>query len=119
MSCTKPILVIEDDDATRDIMVELLQSLGYAARGAANGKEGLRELQQGPVPCVILLDLMMPVMNGEEFRRHQLRNPDHASVPVIVVSARSEGLPATVSANGYIRKPVNIEHLLTVVEQHC
>src|SRR6476620_2244355 len=81
------ILVVEDDEMTRESMVELLRESGYTVDAAVNGAEALAHLRTHPHPCVILLDLMMPVMTGQEFRREQLKDSALAAIPVIVVSA--------------------------------
>src|SRR5258707_15538086 len=81
------ILVVEDDAMTRESIVDLLGEAGYSVTEATNGAEALEKLRQGPAPCVILLDLMMPVMSGQEFRREQLTDPALAAIPGIVVSA--------------------------------
>src|SRR6185436_10835680 len=92
------ILVIEDDADVRDALVFGLEHEGYDVIAATNGRRGLQLLRHGVVPHAIILDLMMPVMDGWEFRRHQLANPVFASIPVIVLSAdpaasRLEGSP--------------------------
>src|SRR5881392_3915466 len=83
-----PVLVVEDDEDIRDSLVEFLGDEGYEARGAGNGREALSLLAAiAPPPCLIILDLMMPVMDGRTFREEQLRRPDVADIPVIVISA--------------------------------
>src|SRR5216684_2351169 len=82
-----PVLIVEDDDDLRDMMAQLLTIEGFRAVAVANGREALEHLQSAEKPDVILLDLMMPVMDGWEFRRRQKADPDLAQVPVIVLSA--------------------------------
>ena len=82
------ILVVDDDHDIRDSLVELLEDHGYQAVGAANGVEALGVLRTTPEPpCLILLDLMMPVMDGRQFREQQVKNPAWLQIPVIVISA--------------------------------
>src|SRR5580765_7790969 len=81
------ILLVEDDFDMRDALIPILEYAGHHVVGAANGREALEQLRAGPKPSLILLDLMMPVMNGTEFRAEQLRDPALASIPVVVVSA--------------------------------
>src|SRR5438093_8756946 len=81
-------LVVEDDDDIRDVVSMLLTVLGFDVREAANGQVALETLRGGWVPTLIVLDLMMPVMNGWAFRAEQRKIPGAANVPVIVLSAR-------------------------------
>jgi CheY-like chemotaxis protein len=80
------ILIVEDNADLRDSLAELLQYEGYEVARAANGQEALRYLRECPPPCLILLDLMMPVMNGWEFRKQQLLDPTLSSIPVAIVT---------------------------------
>src|SRR5919206_1695644 len=90
------VLVVEDDFAIRETLRELLEDEGYRVAWAANGKEALARLHER-APRVILLDLMMPVMDGWEFRVAQQRDPALASIPVVVISA-DHGLEQKVSS---------------------
>jgi len=86
-----PILVVDDDRDIRDSLVEVLGEHGYPVIGAGNGVEALEILRtSAPPPSLILLDLMMPVMDGREFRERQLENPALADIPVIVISAYND-----------------------------
>jgi CheY-like chemotaxis protein len=111
------ILVVEDDEDAREAMVALLQMKGYRAVSAANGRAALDYLDQGPAPDLIILDLWMPVMDGWQFRSEQTRNPRLAHIPVIVVTALSDR--ADVDANEVIIKPVDVDRLLSKVDQYC
>jgi CheY-like chemotaxis protein len=113
------ILVVEDDEMTRASIVELLDEAGYSVTQAANGAEALDKLRQGPPPCVILLDLMMPVMTGQEFRREQLKDPALAAIPVIVVSAADAWQLRALKAAACLSKPFTVERLLSTVSQYC
>jgi CheY-like chemotaxis protein len=90
--CSNPnnasILVVEDDPPTREVLCHSLKSLGYAASTANNGREGLGWLADHPAPDLILLDLMMPEMDGFEFLRELRKQPAFADLPVIVVTAK-------------------------------
>ena len=81
-------LVVEDDDDIRDVVTMLLTVLGFDVRDAGNGQDALEVLRAGWIPTLIVLDLMMPVMNGWAFRAEQRKIPGAANVPVIVLSAR-------------------------------
>jgi CheY-like chemotaxis protein len=115
------ILVVDDDRDIRDTLIETLEDHGYRAAGAANGVEALTVLRTSAAPpCLILLDLMMPVMDGQGFREEQLKNPTWADIPVVVISAYSdvEAQARTLSVE-YMRKPLAIRPLIDVVRRHC
>jgi len=114
-----PVLIVEDDAELREMMAQLLALEGFEARTAGNGREALDYLQDGDTPDVILLDLMMPVMDGWEFRRHQESDPRVAQVPVIVLSALDPGRAANVSAAAFLKKPLDFDRLLQLVRQFC
>ena len=86
---------------------------------AANGLAALAMLRDRPPPCLILLDLMMPIMNGWELDAALKRDPRLATVPVIVLSALPEDLASPIGATEYLAKPVDIDKLLEVVCEHC
>ena len=96
-----------------------LELEGYQVEVAANGRQALERLTAGMHPCVILLDLMMPVMDGWQFRREQVRSPELAEIPVIVVSAAGRDRIAEIDANAYLTKPVDLEQLLERVSHYC
>jgi CheY-like chemotaxis protein len=107
----RPLLVVDDDDDVRDSLALVLRDEGYAVETAANGKEALEKLDHMPAASVVLLDLMMPVMNGWK-TLEQLRARNFET-PVIVISAAVP--PAPAHATGYLRKPVDIDLLLQKV----
>lgn len=115
------MLVIEDDDEIRDSLLEALTDYGHPAEGASNGKAGLEALKRSPLPCLILLDIMMPVMDGQTFREQQLKDPAYAAVPVILVSADPDvcGLAQQLKTTAWLKKPVKTFDLLRLVQQHC
>jgi CheY-like chemotaxis protein len=115
------ILVVEDDRAIREVLTDVLESEGYQVLNAANGRDAIQLLQSSTPPCLILLDLMMPVMNGWQFRDVQRQDPALAPVPVVVISADSD-LPikaAAIEANDFLKKPIELNRLLNTVEQYC
>ena len=116
------VLVVEDDFLIRESLLEILEDNGYEVVGASHGQDALTHLETNPIlPCLILLDLMMPVMDGRAFREEQLRRAAIADIPVVVVSAHHDvaeevkGLQAT----SYLRKPVKLSELLRVVRSFC
>jgi CheY-like chemotaxis protein len=113
------ILIVEDDDDIRACLQEALEDEGYATAAAANGREALAQLESVKRPCLILLDLMMPIMGGREFLA-QLRADDRlAPIPVVIVSAWPTEARATPGAQGFIRKPIDLTMLLDVVGGYC
>lgn len=113
------ILVVEDNDDVREMMAVTLELEGHQVRTATNGRDALEQLRRGDKPCVILLDLMMPVMNGWEFRRELERDPALADVPVIVISAATGELVRNTRADAFIPKPIDMDQLLDVVCDLC
>ena len=118
---TAPVLVIDDTADIRDSLVVLLEAEGFLVVTAENGREALELLRGGLRPCLIVLDLTMPVMNGFEFRYEQRRDPAIADIPVIVTSAVSD--PAEVAgyldAKAYIQKPAEAAAFVALVRLHC
>jgi CheY-like chemotaxis protein len=114
MAPEKHLLIVEDNPATRSALKALLEREVYRVACAANGREALEYLQRAELPCVILLDLNMPVMDGWEFRQRQRADPGLAHIAVVVVSSE-ENLPqvaASLGAAGYAHKPVEFAELL-------
>jgi len=111
------ILVVEDDPDALEALEDLLESHGYAVTGARHGAEALRLLGRPPLPRLIVLDLLMPTMDGWEFRYRQKNDPRIAHIPVVVVSASSASKP--IDADSILRKPVDIDRLLETVARHC
>jgi CheY-like chemotaxis protein len=116
MAFPRTILVVDDDRDVRNVLTLLLQAEGYRVATAANGRDALDYLNRGGHPDLILLDLMMPVMDGFRFRYAQQQDPDLARIPVVVVSACSEADSLGVT---HVPKPVPFEQLLDVVRSKC
>jgi len=114
-----PVLIVEDDDDLREMMAQLLSLEGFQAAAVANGQEALEYLRQGTAPDLILLDMMMPVMDGWEFRRRQKSDPTMAEVPVIVLSALDQARITDVSAEAILKKPLDFDRLLQLVRAYC
>jgi CheY-like chemotaxis protein len=112
------ILVVEDDADIRHALMELLNEEGYQVDGAGNGLEALAALRGGPRPDLILLDLMMPIMDGWQFRSAQRKDPSLAAIPVVLLTAmpeaqrRAEQLQALVC----VEKPVHVPELIDIIE---
>jgi len=113
------VFIIEDDVDTRDMLARFLELEGYHVEAASNGRQALDRLSNGTPASVIVLDLMMPVMDGWEFRRHQIEDARLKDIPTIVVSAAGRDRLAKISANAYLTKPVDMDKLLEHVSQYC
>ena len=113
------VLIVDDDGPILDSLGEILAEEGYAVAMARNGQEALAYLAANPSPDCILLDVMMPVMNGYEFRRAQLRDPRIATIPTLLLTASHvDGRVADLRLSGWLRKPINLPLLLASVQQH-
>jgi CheY-like chemotaxis protein len=114
-----PVLVVEDDLDIAEAILDVLMDEGYEVSHATNGREALELLHTQPRPAVILLDLMMPEMDGPQFRAEQLRDPSLSSIPVVVLSA--DRLIAEKAHElgvwGYVTKPLQPDQLVSIVEQ--
>ena len=113
------ILVVEDNDDVRDMMAVTLQLEGHDVVTAANGRQALDCLHRGVEPCMILLDLMMPVMNGWEFQEAVAKEPDLCDIPVVIVSAAAGDIVKRARAAKFLPKPIDVDKLLDVVDDYC
>lgn len=112
----RSILLVEDDEIVRRAIQMVLEWEGYHVQCANNGQEALDVLRSAQTqPCLILLDIMMPILDGEQFRQQQLRDPSLASIPVIVVSAAN--FAEAVSAVHHIHKPFEVQELLDAIHE--
>jgi CheY-like chemotaxis protein len=122
--CHNVVLVVEDDLDVRQAIAEVLEDNAYHPVEVSNGLEAIETLRAcgtGRKPCLILLDIMMPVMDGREFLLRQRQDPDMSDIPVVVLSAHAsldEPSP-DLQADGYLRKPVRAETLLSAVRRLC
>jgi CheY-like chemotaxis protein len=120
--CERVVLVVDDDPAIREALADLLGEEGYRVVTAMNGVEALDKLREPSQarPCVILLDLMMPLMNGHQFFAEQQQDRTLASIPIVVISADGSLRQKAAAFGGeFLAKPVRIETVLAVVERHC
>jgi CheY-like chemotaxis protein len=120
--CQRTVLIVEDDVDVREAIAEVLSDCDYNALHAANGAEALERLRAAEVrPCVILLDMMMPTMDGWQFRAVQKSDPAMSDIPVVVLSAHADGREAAMKmqAAAYLSKPISLESLVRQVERFC
>jgi CheY-like chemotaxis protein len=115
------ILLVEDDFMLRGSLATVLQSEGYKVESAANALDALRRLERAPKPSLILLDIMLPYMDGLEFRALQRATPEMADIPVIVITA--VGVRPEIAAELDLRqsffKPLERPRLLEAIRRHC
>ena len=113
------VLIVDDDEGVRRLLRLLLETSGYDTATAANGAEALERMRQ-QLPCVVLLDMKMPVMDGFEFRRQQLADPQLLSVPVVCLTAHYEpeqvGMQLGVAC---LSKPPHFPEILNAVKARC
>jgi CheY-like chemotaxis protein len=115
--CDRAILIVDDEADFVASLVEFLEDEGYAVRTAANGPEALEQLNSGPPPCLVILDLRMPVMSGNEVYAAMQKRPELASIPILV----SSSLDASRAPAGalFMRKPIKPERMLDVIRRFC
>jgi CheY-like chemotaxis protein len=116
------ILIVDDDHSIREMLRLFLEMKGYTVSSAINGRDALDHLERSAeLPQLILLDLMMPVMSGAEFRAAQRQTPTLAGIPVALISADAnlrESAPI-INAEAYLPKPIDFDVLLATVERFC
>ena len=111
------VLVVEDDEEVRESLTEALADEGYSVSSAANGAEALALLAASGKPCIVLLDLMMPVMDGWEFLQRIEKDPRLQDLKVCVVTAVPEKAPKT--ATRVLAKPVRLDNVIGLLQQYC
>jgi CheY-like chemotaxis protein len=113
---SRTILVVDDEHSLRETIRSVLEFEGYRVVTANNGREGIDLLKKILRPCLILLDIMMPNMDGRDFLDGLRSDPATASIPVVVISACEWSAGDTVAR---IAKPFRLETLLTTIQRHC
>jgi CheY-like chemotaxis protein len=113
------VMVVDDDDDIRETLAGLLEDEGYSVVAYPSGQDALDALRRGIGPRVILLDLMMPVMDGAEFRREQLADPTLADIPVVLITAAGLERVSRSEYSEVLRKPLKIDRVLDVIAGFC
>lgn len=115
------LLLVEDDDDIRIDLSALLDDLGYKVSAVRNGREALDYLCEAEPPDLILLDLMMPIMDGWQLRLELLKDRRLAAIPVMLLSGAGSLATeaAALGAVAFLNKPFNVSQLVRLVEQHC
>ncbi len=118
---SRQVLLVEDDPDLLSSLAAFLQAEGYNVACARHGLEALGRLRGGFAPAVILLDLMMPIMTGWEFRHAQRQDRELSGIPVIVISGMEDSPrhAAWLEADGYVQKPIPVQTLLETVQRYC
>lgn len=112
------VLIVDDDDNIREALEAALAMGGFTSASVANGQDALRWLGENAAPRLILLDLMMPVMNGWEVLAAMDSNAKLRPIPVVVVTAFQKDL-GSASKREVLRKPIDLDQLLDIVGRHC
>ncbi len=117
---TKTVMIVDDDPDIRDAFCAILEVEGYEVICVDNGQAALDHLVTGgETPCVIFLDLMMPVMDGWEFRTRQKKLHHYADIPVVVVTAAGRDRSSTIDAAEILEKPVSYEQIMRAIDSYC
>ena len=111
-----PILIADDDRATREGLAEFLVEFGYEVTAAKNGQEAMDRLLEGLKPSMVIVDLTMPHVGGEDLSRYLQSDPELRHLPVVVVTGSPELIGRT-AADAVLEKPVNLIALLTLVKR--
>ena len=122
MPLQRDILLVDDDDDIRDALSETLLDEGFSVHPVPNGREALAWLHEHPdTPCVVLLDLMMPVMDGWTFLRYRSADPALAKIPVVVITAEYGFAQLTKDhqVNEFVTKPIMLPRLLAAINGAC
>lgn len=115
------VLIVDDDRDMRDAISDVLEIEGFSTGTASDGQEALDYLRNDHGVCAILLDLMMPRMNGWEFRKAQSEDPRIASIPVIIITADGNAAEKAtrLAADDFLQKPMPPERLVSMVSKYC
>lgn len=115
------ILLVEDDDDIRETLAELLGERGYEVIAVTNGRDAIAELRSSSAPCLIILDLMMRVMDGWQFRAQQMADQKLSAIPVVVLSGIPDARQHAINlkAVDYLGKPLDLDRLYKTIEQYC
>lgn len=114
----KKILLVEDEPSIREMIRCLLEVEGYQVMAAPDGREGIEILKRTRSFCLILLDIMMPKMNGWDFLDMLKSNAESANIPVVMLSAHGE-MESIVRPNAIVQKPIKLNTLLDTIKRHC
>jgi CheY-like chemotaxis protein len=116
---TRPILVVDDDDDVREMLCAVLSAEGYEAVGAADGVEALQCMRRDGPPSLVVVDLMMPRMDGEDLIRTMTQDPSLADIPIAIMSGQPSVHTAAraIAVNARLGKPLELDDVLAVVRR--
>lgn len=116
-----PVLIVEDDEDIRTMLALTLSTFGFPVAAASSGEQALGMVRSAPRPGMVLVDLMMPSMSGEDLIRRLRAEPAAAGVPIVLFSGHSTlaQLAKSLAVDDYIAKPVDVDRLLQVVSAYC
>jgi CheY-like chemotaxis protein len=120
-TCDRTVLIVEDDADLRGAIAEILTDSGYRAEQAGGGQEALDRLAREKRPCIVLLDLMMPEVDGFEVRETMTANEAMRDIPVVVLTAHANRreVAQRLGDTPVLPKPLDIGKLLSTIERHC
>jgi CheY-like chemotaxis protein len=113
------VVVVEDEEEARTFLIQILEFEGFDVVGFSNGAEALDYLAHALKPCLIVLDMRMPIMDGPQFRTAMLQDSRLADIPVVIVTALEPSVAAGLSPLRIFRKPVDVSALLDVIRANC
>jgi CheY-like chemotaxis protein len=122
LAAPQTVLIVDDNDEIRRCLADVLEGEGFGAATAADGSVALAQLQEGLRPCAILLDLMMPVMDGAAFRHAQMSDPKLRHIPVIIITAEvvsSESVKRQLPGVEFVAKPALPEQIIDAIKRFC
>ncbi len=120
-AASETVLVVDDDPQIRESLSELLDHKGYSVLQAENGRRALDVLKQVPprTPCIVVLDLAMPVLDGHQFLKYRAEDPRLRHIPVVVVSGNPRPIQPLEGIEAYLQKPLDPELLLDIIRRTC
>jgi CheY-like chemotaxis protein len=113
------VLIVEDEEEARSFLTQILEYEGFKVFAFGNGAEALAYLEQSDQPCLMVLDLRMPVMNGPQLRAAMLRDSRFKTIPVVVVTALDPGAAVGLLPVKVITKPIDVDDLLATIRRYC
>jgi CheY-like chemotaxis protein len=117
-SSASPVVIVEDDESIREVLQRCLEMEGYTVYAASNGRDAMELISRISKPRLILLDLMMPEMNGWEFLAAKARHVDLATIPVVVLSAVANRFEIKGKVAAVFDKPLSLDELFAIVERY-